>query len=71
MNPKGISFEKLDLFTQRSRSFWVFVIIVIAEIINSMHFHESSLILVDSDVHNYNYVLLQDSETSLKIKNIK
>lgn len=48
------------------------IIIVIFEIVNSitMHFHEPRFILVDPDVHNYNYVLLQDSETPFEM-NIK
>lgn len=36
-----------------------------------MHLHEYTLILVDTGVHNYNYVLLQDSETPFEMKTVK
>ena len=49
------------------------VITVITEIVNStpMHFHEPSILLVDTNVYNDNYVLLQDSETSFEMKTTK
>lgn len=36
-----------------------------------MHFHKHSFILVDRVVHNYNYGLLQDSETPFGMKTLK
>lgn len=36
-----------------------------------MHLHESTLFSVYPGVHNYNYGLLQDSETPFEMKTVK